>query len=222
MSALGVGPLPREARTHVAIGPEGTARDGMLFETTGLRFERAEGGVGGEPLALHVAVSVPDGLGRALRDELAPAGGKRRLVRFRKDERAALPSCPEAVAKHVRGEEGEETVRVRVVLMTPGCFEAGALPSDGSPMLAAHEGLTARLVAAAVGRPVTVSGWDFVEGGAKPSRRLAAAGSVYWVELKGSPESRSRWLERVWMQNVSDLEQDRRDGYGLAVVGVAR
>jgi hypothetical protein len=30
----------------------------------------------------------------------------------------------------------------------------------------------------------------------------------------------SAWLEKVWWKEISDDEQDRRDGFGLAVVGV--
>jgi CRISPR-associated protein Cmr3 len=72
-----------------------------------------------------------------------------------------------------------------------------------------------------VPRPETISGWDFETRRPKASRRLVSAGSVYWLELHGEPDARVGWAREVWMQNVSDEDQDKRDGFGLAVVGVA-
>jgi len=98
--------------------------------------------------------------------------------------------------------------RARVVLLTAAWFADGAAP----------EALAgARVAAAAVGRPVVVSGWDLAAGGPKVARRLAPAGSVYWVETPGDPDE---WARRVHLTEVSDGEQNRRDGFGLAAVGV--
>ena len=83
-------------------------------------------------------------------------------------------------------------------------------------------GLRAKLVAAAVGRPVTVSGWDLIENIPKPSRRLVPAGSVYFVELQGEPDLGAvrQWVGALWLQPwASQPEQDRRDGFGLILVG---
>jgi CRISPR-associated protein Cmr3 len=70
-----------------------------------------------------------------------------------------------------------------------------------------------------VPRPEVVSGWDLVKGKPKKSRRLAPAGSIYFVELNGTPEDRRRWCDETWLACVSDAEQDRRDGFGLAALG---
>ncbi len=78
------------------------------------------------------------------------------------------------------------------------------------------------MVAAVVGRPLAVSGWDLKGGKPKPSRRAVPAGSVYFLRFPegwGEGEVRA-WAERAWFQNLSDGEQDRRDGFGLAVLGV--
>jgi len=75
------------------------------------------------------------------------------------------------------------------------------------------------LRAAAVGRPLTLSGWDLKERAPKPTRRLAPEGSVYHLSLGGTPEERRAWVQRTWWSAVSDNEQDRLDGLGLAVVG---
>ena len=118
-----------------------------------------------------------------------------------------LPACPAEVI----AASGQ---RLRVVLTTPAIFKDGAVP-------ATIRG--ARVVAACVGRPEVISGWDFSKsnGGApKATRRMAPAGSVYWVELDAG-QNRNAWIGDAWMKSVSDDAQDQRDGFGVAVVGVA-
>ncbi|BAW02883.1 CRISPR-associated protein, Cmr3 [Thermus thermophilus] len=78
------------------------------------------------------------------------------------------------------------------------------------------------MVAAVVGRPLAVSGWNLKEGKPKPSRRAVPAGSVYFVRLPeawGEGEVRD-WAGKVWFRNLSEEEQDRRDGFGLAALGL--
>lgn len=207
----GVADFPKEARTHVALDPSGVAREGMLFGTAGLRLVGAHH----EELALLVDVastSVPE----ELRNGVGPGFGERRLLRWERGEHwAVLDDIPREVRDAVRG-EGRATVRVRAVLLTPGHFEAGWKPGAPSPLM---RGGLARLIAAVVPRPETLSGWDFKTRRPKSSRRLVSAGSVFVLELEGTPDDRERWLEEVWMKNVSDDLQSRRDGFGLCAVG---
>lgn len=74
----------------------------------------------------------------------------------------------------------------------------------------------------ALGRPLVVSGWDLKANRPKPSRRAVPMGSVYFLRFpEGWDGDRiARWLEEVWFQNLSDEEQDRKDGFGLAAVGL--
>jgi CRISPR-associated protein Cmr3 len=67
-----------------------------------------------------------------------------------------------------------------------------------------------------------VSGWSFEKEtrGPKHSRRAAPAGSVYWLDLHDGVRAEDL-VREVWMNCVSDDEQDRLDGFGVAVVGVA-
>jgi CRISPR-associated protein Cmr3 len=105
------------------------------------------------------------------------------------------------------------SARARVLLLTPALFAEGAVPGEIAG---------ARVIAAAVGRPQTISGWDMAAGGPKPTRRMAPAGSVYWVDLSGMSEMRrSDWCAAVHFQSVCSDEQDNLDGFGLAVVGVS-
>jgi CRISPR-associated protein Cmr3 len=65
-----------------------------------------------------------------------------------------------------------------------------------------------------------VSGWDFEINKPKPTRRLTPAGTTLFLKLDGDEDAIRRWIEATWMCCVSDEEQDRRDGFGLAVLGV--
>jgi CRISPR-associated protein Cmr3 len=53
----------------------------------------------------------------------------------------------------------------------------------------------------------------------KPSRRLVPAGSVYFLKLDGSDAAIDQFIDATWLQAISDDEQDRRDGFGLALFG---
>ncbi len=185
--------LLHELRTHVSIDPStGTASEGKLFQTDGLRMT----GPGGHRLSFLVGCA-----DARLRPGLLPFGGERRIARLEPVAHDPFAGwTPPAVAAR----------RARVLLLTPASFAEGAVP-------VAIAG--ARVVAAAVGRPLVVSGWDLALQRPKPVRRFAGAGSVYWVELPPALDP-SDWVSRVHLREVSAEEQDRRDGFGLAAVGV--
>ncbi len=185
--------LVHERRTHLAIDPDTrTGEDGKLYQTDGLVFRRGDGAQT-ERLALMLSCAEPD-----LAPGLVTLGGERRLSilgRSTNDPRWPAPA--------ITG------TRARVILLTPAVFDEGAIPATIGG---------ARVVAAAVGRGSWLSGWDMKAGGPKKSRRLAPVGSVYWVEL-GMLDP-SSWVKHVHFQEISSNEQDRRDGFGLAAVGV--
>lgn len=99
------------------------------------------------------------------------------------------------------------------MLVTPALFQDGWHPQP------AQLG-GGRLVAAHVGRPLSVSGWDFVRRGPKPSRRMVPAGAIYWVEFD-TPDAAAQWAKDHHFRSISDDPQDRRDGFGLIICGRA-
>ncbi|MDO5067809.1 MAG: type III-B CRISPR module-associated Cmr3 family protein [Propionibacteriaceae bacterium] len=106
---------------------------------------------------------------------------------------------------------------LRCILTTPAMFTDGWRPQwlfTDSPLAAANP----RLVAAAIGAPEALSGWDHAARGPKPARRLVPAGSVLFIQLD-RPLSHDE-LSSLWLRSISDNEQDRRDGFGVAVWGV--
>lgn len=221
---LGLGQLPTETRMHVAIQPgERVGMDGQLFQTKGLRFVQNQQAPGERSNWRHIrqlAISIRtpggsiNGDSMQLQNELAPIGGERRLARWRKSAKE-WPKCPDEIVKAIQNSKA-----ARIVLVAPAVFKYGALPGWngqawplGGPVIATVKG-------ACVGRPEIVSGWDMAKNGPKASRRLAPAGSVYFVELAGSDDDVAKWVRETWLSSVSDEPQDRLDGFGLAMVGV--
>ncbi len=203
---LGIAGPQSEVRTHVAIDPETqTAKESHLFQTQGLEFTTGNHLSAAGRLALVVASDAGN-----ISDGVSPLGGERRLTAWRKGGEGLLPQCPPEVRQNIA-----KTRCCRVVLLTPGVFDAGFLPKQ---LLAERFGVVPTLTGVACHRYQTVSGWDFESRKPKPTRRLVPAGSVYFLSLGDSGEI-DRWIDAMWMQCVSDNEQDRRDGFGLAVLG---
>lgn len=191
-------------RMHVSIDEStGTAREGALFGTSSLDFQDGQGGQLG--LLFRTEATLTPGT--------VPFGGERRLSRLSTVD-AAFPACPDEVVRHIR-----DTGCLRLILVTPAIFEQGWHPTR---LLDSPEPVSVELCAAAVGRPTVLSGWDLQRGQPKPTRRLAPAGSVYFLKLGGTPDQRQEWAERHWLTPVSDHDQDCRDGLGLAALGIWR
>lgn len=209
---IGVPALPRNRRMHVAIANDTqTAKNQMLFATEGLEFreglaKRRDGRrtVAAERRAICSLVRYTGGQW-STPEAVAPLGGERRLAYWSEDK----VSWPMPPAWKGPG--------LRLQLVTPAYFRGGWKPEwIGEDGVGSPPDLTSvrlGLVAAAVGRPVPISGWDFVTDAPKATRMLAPAGSVYFFEvLDGKPAD-------LWMRPISDGDQERRDGFGLVICG---
>ncbi|HEX8565159.1 MAG TPA: type III-B CRISPR module-associated protein Cmr3 [Pyrinomonadaceae bacterium] len=217
---LGIGGLTPEQRTHVRIldeeesvkGNDGYWRkanaEGGLFQTRGLEFNTKKR----ERLALAVEIEYPENdLSEKLDAGLFPLGGERRIVRWKNgnfDFQQRFSELFETVKKRIMTSESEKKT-CRLILLTPAYFEDGFLP----------ENLGAEIKAVAVNRAQVISGWDFHKKMPKPTRRLTPAGTVFFLELKGDLEEIEKWIDATWFSCVSDDEQSKRDGFGLAVLG---
>lgn len=224
---MGVGTLSRSVRSHVRLTEKLTADDGALFQTVGLEFHQissAEKDESQQPndsaryqfplqeikpleqakdLALSVATD------RELRDGVGTLGGERRLAHWQQSS-AGWPQCPERIVSQIVADRA-----CRLILATPALFDEGYRPA----WILQESGVRATVKAAAVSRPTVVSGWDYEKKSPKPTRRLAPAGSVYFLKLEGSDSQIEQFVRDHWLQNVSDQEQDRFDGFGLALFG---
>lgn len=199
-----------EARVHVGINPETQAAiDGALYQTSGFEFTRK---LEEKPLRLALAVQTAVDLLAGF----APLGGEQRLSQWRASHQS-FPTCPDDIRAAIKQHKA-----CRVVLLTPAHFTAGFYPEW---LLQPQHSVTPQLIAAAVGRAQVVSGWDYESRQPKPTRRLAPAGSVYFLKLSGDEKNVDQWIDAIWMNCVSDDDergnpaQTRMDGFGLAALG---
>jgi CRISPR-associated protein Cmr3 len=224
---LGIpGPL-RETRTHLALKEdERVGMEGMLFATSGLRFldDRERPRLSPRTLAVGLRYAPHEIGGRPMAlipDMMAPLGGERRLANWRPCP-TPWPEIPPKVREGVR-----KSRRARVVLVTPGIFSDGAIPGWSGGQWPGGGKVHATVAAACVSRPEIISGWDLAVGNKpgrasgrpKPTRRMAPAGSVYFVRLDGDSGAIDAWIDSTWLRPVSDDAQDRADGFGLALIG---
>lgn len=226
----GVQRPPFERRTHVGIDLATLAHcDEALFQTTGLDFGPRRAAAGWDEydygLLIRSDTAVVDGFRKL--------GGESRLAHI-----AALSAADDPWP--TPSPELEERLRqacrsggqIRLVLLTPALFSQGWRPGwlderlEGTPPSA--PGLRLRLIAAAIAPWQPISGWDMVAragdgsnrvtGAPKATRRLVPSGSVYWFEVIAAELTEPPWRD-LWLHSLCDREQDRRDGFGLGIVG---
>ena len=105
--------------------------------------------------------------------------------------------------------------RCRIVLTSPGIFAQGwKLPGMASDNTLSLPGLRARVVAAAVSRAETISGWNLATRQPKPAQKAAATGSVYWLDdLEATPEALGKLVAHgLWGQPCEDAQR-RAEGF---------
>lgn len=199
--------LPQGERLSVAIDPEtSTYKHGALFGVTSLVFQSSKHRMEDlKELALAFRTDAE------LKPGLGFLGGKNKIAFF---QQKAAPVWPEAC---LFLDDLTKQERLRVMLLTPGIFSKGWEPSW---LLEERHGIKPILKAGRVDRPETLSGWDYEKGETKKTRRAVSAGAVYWLELGGTEAQRKAWIQELWMKPASDDAQDRRDGFGLVVMGV--
>lgn len=224
VKTLGHNGLTGEQRTHVRIlddanGYKNKANvEGGLFQTRGLEFTFADEKKplsSAKKLALVVEVERQN-FGGEIQEGIAPLGGERRVVAWRKSDENIFPDCPKEIRDEIL-----KTNSCRLILLTPTIFEEGFKPT----WLQIAYGLKVSVEAIAVNRAQVISGWDFVKKKPKPTRRMCPAGTVLFLKLSGGDVG--KWIDNIWFRCVSDdaneaadKAQNRKDGFGLAALGV--
>lgn len=175
-----------------------SAADGKLFTT--------------RAVALHSGV----GFAVAAAGADLPAGGSLRLGG---DGRAAALHDAPVAWPEPDYDAISRAGRCRIVLTSPGIFAGGwMLPGMGNEQRIRLPGLSALVVAAAVSRADTVSGWDLAanngKGAPKAAQKAAGAGSVYWLdELQASPDAlRKLAAAGLWDEPCEDAHR-RAEGF---------
>ena len=222
--------LPMEERVHVAIDrTSGRGEDGKLFTTHRLGFEDHSARVrersrGATEAAESVCWSLAAKVGADLLPGIGTLGGERGLATVEITDSRWF-ACPSSVKTKLRVLQPGSDLQIRMILATPGIFEGGWRPGwlhenggnlEGAPP--GVEDLRLRLVSVAAGRREPVSGWDFLTCKPKTVRWMVPAGAVYFFEvIEGDFAQLGE--SACWLAPVSDAEQDRNDGYGLAMWG---
>jgi CRISPR-associated protein Cmr3 len=228
----------------------GSAEDEMLFRTIGLDLSlkgRSQGiklALRVEADGILIGDKSLDNLIAEI-DCFGTVGGERRLSYWKSDRPGSQANSAEIQPQtrenpqnwwHFPKRIGEILVkqknpdnRVRLVLATPAIFSHGWLPGwlefkgesiESNSDKIMPPGIKLKLVSACTERWKPISGWSLEKGkrGSKPIRRLVPAGSVYFFEvLEGDAATLA---EKLWLKSVCDDEQDRRDGFGLALWGI--
>ncbi len=225
LSRLGHRGPEREHRLHVSIDAgRRAAKEGALFETSGLEFTYAGKGQQrlseAQRLALAIIVGEDNDTQNTIRGGPTGFAGERRIVSWRKSN-SQLPECDPDLKNAIKTQKA-----CRLFLLTPAFFKKGYHPTW---LLEPKYGVQPKLEAIAMQRPQVVSGWDFEKRKPKPTRRLAPAGTVLFLTLEGTRKAIETWFDNIWMHCISDdednkensdnPEQYRNDGFGLAVLG---
>jgi CRISPR-associated protein Cmr3 len=184
--------------------------------------------------ALNGVVCTLGADGHSVRWRALAAGDDRPSAQAPKWQGPSPDECPQSIAQKLTALK--KGGRLRMVLATPGLFKAGARPGFLDEHLKGQlgtHGPEVKLVAAALKRWTSHAGVArFLNPAHAPNagpspvrglrslRRVVPAGAVYWLELlKDWPDGFDP--ATLWAVSVADDEQDRRDGWALALWGLA-
>lgn len=121
--------------------------------------------------------------------------------------------------------------KFKLYLSTPAIFEKGWLPKDCRlengefiwDLTLTENGneyhFKLKLLTAAIGKPVSIGGWDIKNKRPKTMRKAVPAGSVYYFELLEGD------ISNLHGQSISDEFMDtdyRKQGFGIAYVGAVQ
>lgn len=206
---------PEQRReVHVTIDADtGAATPSMLFSSQVTEPRDADG----HTWALAVRCRLPDEVAWAdMRGRPMGLGGRRRLAWMDAAD-DALFAMPAELRAAFAGSPG-----LRLVCVTPARFTRGWLP-DGFVARDGHYVGTlpgvhveVRLRAALVPRPLDLSNWNTVRNRPHATRRLVAAGAVYFFDKADGSAFTAEEHARLWLARLGN---DHDDGLGLVVPG---
>ena len=209
--------IPKETRVHVKIDPQTySSEEHMLFSSESLSLPK--------DIRFCVWISSKEKKVNDIFSKLSivhPLGGEQRLAMFDTLENKNFLQCPEEVTTSIGNKK-----TLRMIIVTPAIFNNGWLPEwldkdtlEGTPPGLDTSKIILKLSGACIERWKAISGWGLEKGkvGPKAIRRLVPPGSVYFFNLiSGNGQE----LEKLWLKSVSDMEQDRKDGFGITLWGV--
>ncbi len=185
--------IERNTRSH-------TAEEGQLYSVEFARLEENAG--------FAVELDKLNGMDRVFINSKFPLlrlGGEARSARYSTTDWSKPTPMPAANG------------RFKLVFLTPAVFGSGWIPDgiDPTTLGGAICKCEAKLVAAAVGRPIGIGGWDILKNDSKPTRRAVPAGSVYFFEATADrkfPELEPNGFVHVGSSDFT------RQGLGQAII----
>jgi len=189
--------IKRQLHTHAATR-------GRLYAVA---FTRLERGVG---FTLDV-----DGLPLQPRG-LLMLGGEARAASYQSVPDRIWPDIITNIKAKI---SGSQPLRFKLYFATPAIFTQGWLPADfdSQTLEGTLKGVKLRLIAAAVGRPLPIGGWDLRLKQPKPIKKAVPAGSVYYFEAISSSITVDDIFDKLHFQCISD--EHSQIGFGLTFVG---
>ncbi len=225
-----------EARMGITLSNGRTAEEGRIYSVAFTRMQEKAS------FYLQLRDTQEEGCEKDLLPEngFLSLGGEARAAYFNVLNEDDDENLPEFLRREVMDALKDELIenlagrrRFKLYLLTPAIFCQGWLPDgvDGSFFTwQAASGVTAKLVASAVGKPDDVGGWDLVNNAPRPLYRAAPAGSVYFFEAEEdfTQESAAALLQQLHFQSIMRPQANsdsfprfcRDAGFGLAAVGV--
>ena len=167
-----------------------TAEEGLLYRVDTKRLNGVE---------IRVIANTENYSKDDLNGTIVHFGGETKLVELKKVGKDILDIDTPNLTKG----------QFKVYLSTPAIF----LKNGWKPDLEKF-GIKANMVAACVGKPVSIGGYDLVYNKPKPMLKAVPAGSVYYYESDDSPEV---IMEKINGKSVSDYLPEQ--GFGMAFIG---
>lgn len=161
---------------------------------------------------------------------LLQLGGEARAASYERLEEPLNPALRQLLAAvEVQHALARQTppYRFKLCLLTPAVFQNGWYPdgltpqADGrGPLQFTLRDVPCTLIAAVVGKPVPLSGWDLANNRPKAMVRAVPMGSVYYFETEVAPEVVIRTFHfRTLDTKQPDAAELPKIGFGLVAVG---
>jgi len=194
---------------------------GFAFKIQGLTAFRGSGDIRLQPFSFPESAPIKlGGEGRAASYQVVDA-----------DPFFTLEKCGEGIANKI-----DEQGQFKLYLASPAVFAGGWLPDclkqDGSEegwklRLDDNQSIQVDLIAAVMGKPLSIGGWDLAKREPKPMIKAAPAGSTYFFKIKEHSNGVGEKLIEAFhgtcqIQSLADESYCSlgQAGFGLTFVGV--
>jgi len=207
-----------EARTYVGIDSDtNAAMDHRLFALKHVRLQAGFDIVcewhSAENVTQIEREEIDADIHTAVESGFLKLGGETKHARLKEATSITMPSLPDLTA-----DSTGKTI-FWVYFATPAYFEAGSLPeadSDGKRLLKTDENdIPVKILAAAIGKPHSLGGYDVQNRKQRAMERFIPAGSVLICETNEETET----LKSLHCATIGDSKMRRAQGYGLALLG---